>query len=462
MQDFCTETVVDNKIIVKDIVENLAALNRNIVSDDFEKSLNYLRKYIDLKIHQYKTGSECWTWNVPPKWRVKDGHIKHNGRKIVSFKDHPLHIMSYSVAVNREMKGDGLLDHIYVHQTIPEAIPYEFSYYSPKWGFCLTHKQRDAIKKDDTYEVFIDSEFVDDDLSVGEYTIKGSSDEYIFFLSHIDHPCQVNDGLIGCAVNVALAKLLEKEDLYYNYTFLFVPETIGSIAYLSHNEDLIPKIKYSIFNETTGLDHPLILQESYEKKGLINKYALHSMEKMQGPSKSYPYLSVLSNDEKIFNGPGINIPSVSVMRVDQEARIREKEKRQKEKGLRANGLVWPYPEYHSHLDTTGTVNFLRAQETVEYLHRLSLVIDRDFIPKRKFKGPVFLSKYNMWIDWRKDYKLSENITWLMYCLEGDMTVFQIAEKLDLEFNDVVETLDQFYKNGLIEKEKISIEFDRAS
>jgi aminopeptidase-like protein len=446
--------------IVEDILNNLADLNRNLVSDEVEESLEYLSKYIDLKVHRYKTGSKCWTWEVPPKWRIKEGYVKNNeGIELVSFRNCPLHVMSYSVPVSSTMKGEELLKHVYVHNEIPHAIPFEFSYYKSNWGFCLTHEQKNKIKADEVYEVFIDSGFVDDYLSVGEYTIHGKSDEYIVFLSHLDHPFQVNDGLIGGAVNVALATLLKEKDFYYNYTFLFVPESIGSIAFLSQNEDLIPKIKYAVFVEMVGLDNPLVLQKSYKGDELINRYALYAMNKLQGVSEPYPYLTVAANDEKIFNSPGVNIPSISITRVNQKTRLEEMNgNRQKEK----YELIPPYPEYHTHLDNLDTVNFQRVNETIEFLYDLCRTIEMDFIPVRTFKGPVFLSKYDLWVDWRSNSKMNESIMYLMYYLEGDMTAFQIAEKLELEFEDVADLLKKFYENGLIKKNRVPIGFDRES
>ncbi len=222
---------VETQEIIEDILKNLTQTNRNLVSDEFENGLKYLGKYIDLKIHQYKSGEECWTWNIPQKWKVHKAYIKKGEETVVSFEDHPLHVMSYSIPVNTQMTGSELRKHIHTHQELPEAIPYEFSFYIPKWGFCLTRQQAAKINDDVTYEVVIESELIDDYLSVGEYTIKGKGDEHIFFLSHIDHPFQANDGIVGVATNVALAKLLEKQaERYYNYTFLFVPETIGSVA----------------------------------------------------------------------------------------------------------------------------------------------------------------------------------------------------------------------------------------
>jgi aminopeptidase-like protein len=442
--------------ILKDIFGNLLDLNRNLVSDDFEKSLDYLKKYVPLNVHQYRTGTKCWTWDIPPKWILKDAYIKHGDKVLVSLKDHPLHVMCYSHAVHQTMPGKELLEHIYTHKEIPEAIPYESSFYIKKWGFCLMQKQKEQIHAEEQYEVSIDSELKEDYLTVGQYTVKGKSREHIFLLSHLDHPFQANDGLVGVAVNVALAKLLEKEKgLYYNYTFLFLPETIGSVAFLSGNEKLIFKIRYAIFNEMVGLNNPLVVQRSYKDRGLINQYAENVLRRVQGQVKSYPFLTVVGNDEKVFDSPGVNIPSISLTRVDQDARLK---KIAQGKGK----LIFPYPQYHSHLDNLSLVNEAAVYGAVDALYLLCQVIEKDFIPKRKFKGPVFLTKYGLWVDWRKDLKMNEQMMWLMYHLEGKKTAFQIAEELGLDFESVVELLDKFYDKKLITKERIPVEFDRAS
>lgn len=441
--------------ILKDILGNLLDLNRNLVSDDFEKSLDYLKKYIPLHVHQYKTGTMCWTWDIPPKWILKDAYIKHRGKVLVSLKDHPLHVMCYSVAVCQVMSGKELLEHVYTHKEIPEAIPYEFSFYIKKWGFCLMQGQKDQIYAEEQYEVLIDSELKEDYLTVGEYTVKGKSREHIFLLSHIDHPFQANDGLVGVAVNVSLAKLLEKEkNLYYNYTFLFLPETIGSVAFLSANERLIPNIRYAIFCEMVGLDNPLVVQRSFNDQGLINQYAENVLKKVQGEAKSYPFLTVAGNDEKVFDSPGISIPSISLTRVDQDARLR-KIAEGKEK------LIFPYPQYHSHLDNLSLVNEAAVCGAIDALYLLCQLIEKDFIPKRRFKGPVFLTKYGLWVDWRKDLKLNEQMMWLIYYLEGNKTAFQIANQLGLDFESVVEFLDKLYDKKLIIKKRIPIKFDRT-
>lgn len=442
--------------LMVDILNHLAPLNRNLVSDEFEESLRYLNKYISLKIHRYKTGTPCWTWKIPPKWRIKDGYIKLSGKEIISIKQHPLHVMSYSTPIQGAIKGSELSKHIHTHPMLPEAIPYEFSFYKPHWGFCLTQTQKNTIREKETYEVCIDSEFIDDYLSVGEHTVSGRSNEHIFFLSHIDHPCQVNDGIIGAAVNMMLAKSLAGQKPYYNYTFLFVPETIGSIAYLSQNEHLIAKIRYAVFVEMVGLENPLVLQRSKKEDALINAYALYAMQKRQEGSRGYQFLTVAANDEKIFDGPGIRIPSISITRVGQNERL----KRQRENNPNKSSLGLPYPEYHSHLDNLDLVNYQNVEESLSCLQDLVGILEKDFIPVRKFKGPIFLSKYDLWIDWRTEPGVNEKISRLMYLMEGEMSAFQIAQELNFDLEKLFVFLDKLYEKELIEKKKIPIDFDR--
>ncbi|MBF0594901.1 MAG: DUF4910 domain-containing protein [Candidatus Omnitrophica bacterium] len=447
----------DSAEIVADILGNLAGLNRNIISEDFNKSLGFLKKYIPLQEHRYLSGTDCWTWTVPPGWTVKDAYIRHDdGKVLVSVKDHPLHVMSYSQPVCQTLSGRELLEHVYTHQEIPDAIPYEFSFYIKKWGFCLTQKQKEEIVTEKQYEVLIDSSFEPDYLVVGQYTIKGKSDEHVFLLSHLDHPFQVNDGLVGVAVNVALAKLLEKKkDLYYNYTILITSETIGSLAFLSHHEELIPRIRCGIFNEMVGLSNPFIVQKSYKDRGLINAYAAYVLENEQGQTKSYPFLTVAGNDEKVFDSPGVGVPSISLTRLDKEAQS----KRKAEQG---GGHVCPYPQYHSSCDDLASINQEAVCKTVDVLEKICQVIEDDFIPRRTFKGPVFLTRYDLWVDWRKDLKMAENFLWLFYALEGDRTAFQISRDMGLDFQQVLGMLNRFYEKGLITKERISLEFDRAA
>jgi len=55
--------VLSSQEIIKDISDHLAVLNRNLVSDEFEESLRYLSKYINLKVHR-----KTVRWGEPVAW----------------------------------------------------------------------------------------------------------------------------------------------------------------------------------------------------------------------------------------------------------------------------------------------------------------------------------------------------------------------------------------------------------
>jgi len=262
-----------------DLINDAWLKRRDIISDGFDESLEYISKIVPLKIYKIPSGTKCWTWTIPEKWSVKDAFIKDmDGKEILNLKDHPLHIMSYSLPVNKVVDKKELLEHLHSRKDVPDAIPFEFKYYERDWGFCIQHSKLKKINKN-KYKVFIDSKFEKGDLKVGEYTIAGKSDETIILVAHLCHPCQANDDLAGVAVLVDVAKELIKQNNYYTYKVLFVPETIGSIAYLSQNEQIISKLKYGIFFEMLGNDNSLALQLSKQGNTKIDRIARYVMKK---------------------------------------------------------------------------------------------------------------------------------------------------------------------------------------
>lgn len=244
------------------LINDLWLKRRDIISDGYDESLNYISKIIPIKTHKFTTGTRCWTWTVPEKWSVKQGYIEDlKGNRVLDLKDHPLHVMSYSLAINKEVSRNELFQHLHTNPKRPDAIPFEFKYYERDWGFCIQHNRLKELKEE-RYKVVIDSRFEKGALKVGEYTIKGRSKKTIVFIAHLCHPAMVNDDLTGVAVLVDIARELSKRDSFYTYKFLIVPETIGSVAYLSHNEKLIPYIEYGIFLEMLGNDNIHALQLS--------------------------------------------------------------------------------------------------------------------------------------------------------------------------------------------------------
>jgi len=409
-----------------ELIQDLWFKRRDIVSDGYDESLQYISKIIPLRIHEIPSGTKCWTWIVPEKWSVEEAYIEDlDGNRILDLKDHPLHVISYSLPIDRVVTKEELMKHLHTNPKRPGAIPFEFKYYERDWGFCIQHNRLKEFTKD-KYRVFINSKFEKGTLKVGDYTIEGETDETIVIMAHLCHPAMVNDDLTGVAVLVDIAKELSKRSNYYTYKFLLVPETIGSVAYLSQNEDVIPKLKYGIFLEMLGNDNIHALQLTRQGNTRLDRIARYVIKRKLTNFREGPFRKIIGNDEMVFNGPGVNVPMISISR-------------------------FPYPEYHTSDDNPGIISEENLIESKNLILEILNILDSDYIPQRKFKGPVFLSGYGLWVDWRVNKKLNENIEQIMLRLEGDKSIFDIAEELDMEFNDVLNYMNKFLEKGLITK-----------
>ena len=423
-----------NSSIMERTISDLWLKRRDIVSDGFDDALTYISKIIPLSIVEIPTGTECWTWIVPPKWSVSEGWISSKNKPILNLLDHPFHVMSYSQSIKKKVLKPELIDHLCTYKDRPEAIPFSFSYYEKKWGFSLQHKKLSDITEN-SYDVYIDSHFSEGTLKIGELEIPGKCKEEIVFVAHLCHPNMANDNLSGVAVLIALAQELAKQSQNkYSYRFLFLPETIGSIAYLSHREHLIPNMKYSIVVDSVGHNDVLSLQHSKQGTTELDTCASYVFKNEKLMFREGAMNEICCSDERIFNGPGVNIPSICISRFKFWGRGE-----------------WPYPEYHSSDDTPKIVNTSNLNETKNIILKILEILNSNYIPKRKFKGPIFLSRYGLWVDWNKNRKLNLALNDIMHSLEGDKSVLDIAKDMDIPCNDLLAWLDNLHRNNLIEK-----------
>ena len=65
-----------------DLIKELWFLKRDIVSDDFDKALYRLADEVppssqtSVKIHEYPSSEQCWTWCVPEKWTCHEAYLE--------------------------------------------------------------------------------------------------------------------------------------------------------------------------------------------------------------------------------------------------------------------------------------------------------------------------------------------------------------------------------------------------
>ena len=218
---------------MSDLLKELFPICRSITGNGVRRTLDIIGKHIPIKAEDIPSGTNVFDWTIPNEWNVNDAYVMNEvGEKVIDFKKNNLHVVGYSTAVDQEMALDELNEHLYSLEDKPDAIPYVTSYYEERWGFCLSHNDRKKLKQG-KYRVVIESELKPGSLTYGELIIPGQRKEEIFLSTYICHPSMANNELSGPVVTTFLAKWLLEQKRKYTYRIVFIPETIGSIAYLS-------------------------------------------------------------------------------------------------------------------------------------------------------------------------------------------------------------------------------------
>jgi aminopeptidase-like protein len=256
------------------LICRLYPICRSITGDGVRETLHILREIIPMALNEIPTGTQVFDWTIPKEWNIKDAYIKNSkGERIVEFKSSNLHVVNYSAPVHKKISLQELKEHCHTLPEQPSLIPYRTSYYNETWGFCLSHDQLLTLVEDE-YEVFIDSTLKPGTLTYGEYFIEGDTNEEILIYTHTCHPSLCNDNLSGLAVVSFLADLLRKQKLKYSYRFVFGPGTIGSITWLSRNEEKLAKIKHGLVIALVGDAGNLTYKKSRQDDTIINRAVL--------------------------------------------------------------------------------------------------------------------------------------------------------------------------------------------
>jgi len=291
-------------------------INRSITGIGVRETLNRIKSIIpEIVINEVPSGTKVFDWIVPKEWRINDAFIiSPSGEKICSFKENNLHLVGYSIPIHDKLTLNELQTNLYSLPEQPTAIPYITSYYKERWGFCLTQHQRDSLE-DGEYEVFIDSELFDGSLTYGELLIKGETDKEIFISTYICHPSMANNELSGPAVTTFIANwLASRTNNRYSYRIVFIPETIGSITYLSRNKDYLKANVFAGFNVACiGDNRDYSYLPSRNGKTISDAVAMHVLKHICPTYKSYKW-SDRGSDERQYCSPGIDLPIASIMR----------------------------------------------------------------------------------------------------------------------------------------------------
>jgi aminopeptidase-like protein len=328
-------------------MERLYPICRSITGDGVRATLDVLAESLEIERCRVPSGTQAYDWTVPDEWNVRDAYIAdRHGRRVVDFRRHNLHLVSYSAPVRASMTLEELRPHLHTLPDRPEWIPYRTTYYNRDWGFCLSESQLRSMDEG-PYDVVVDTTIEPGELTYGELVVPGDSSEEVMISAHLCHPSLANDNLAGIAVATEVARTLTSlESSRYTYRFLFAPGTIGSITWLSRNADVLPRLRHGLV--VTGLGGPGNLVYKRSRRGArgIDRAAAHVVARRGGEARDYsPY----GYDERQFNSIGFDLPFGRLSRTPHGE----------------------YPEYHTSADD---LSFVKPSELAEsYLAVLEIV-----------------------------------------------------------------------------------------
>lgn len=411
-------------------MERLFPICRSITGNGVRETLKILREYIPIKNVEITTGTKVLDWEIPNEWNINDAYIKtSNGDKIVDFNKNNLHVLGYSEPFEGKVKLEELKNHIYTLPDQPDLIPYITSYYQRRWGFCLSEDQFKTLKNG-MYEIKIDSTLEPGNLTYADLIIKGKSKKEILISTYICHPSLANNELSGPVISTFLAKyLLENNDNYYSYRFVFAPETIGTITYLSkHLEDLKRNVIAGYVLTCIGDSGPFSYLQSRKENTLVDRVTMHVLKHTEKEYKLYDYLA-RGSDERQYCSPGIDLPVGSLMRTK----------------------YGEYPEYHTSGDNMDIISADELDKSLEKLKLCIDIIENNRIYKSTVLGEPQLGKrglYSTISTKTSSLNVKTMMNILAFC-DGHHDLLWIAEKIGKPIMELFPIVETLFQNDLL-------------
>jgi aminopeptidase-like protein len=420
-------TPITNSSQQLDLVRRLTPLRRTVVCDDFDASLAILGEHMPLEIVAIPSGTDCWTWRVPQKWTLGRAQVFHeSGTLVLDGCEHPLAVAPYSQPFDGEVNREELIRHLRWSEKWPDSFVYEyrytFNFRLSDWCLSMPHERVKGLPEG-RYRVNIEATRSDGSLKIGQCLLPGRLPETVVIVSHLCHPGQANDGVSGIAGLARLwAELAARSDRQFSYLFLAPPETLGSVAWLWARQDMIPRLSAGIDLEMLGVDNQLVLKLSHKGDHCIDRVARHALA--EAGVRVVGFREAYGNDEMVFADPDFDVPIVAVQH-------------------------YPFPEYHTSRDDPSSVHPARLDEAHRAAMAIIDILENDYVPQRRFQGPLYLSRFGLYVDTHEDRALHRQVWNIMQRLGTGRSVFQIAEEVGLPFWHLHSYLKRWEDLGLL-------------
>ena len=411
------------------LAAELFPICRSITGEGVRETLRRLNGIVPIVTAEIPSGTPVFDWTVPREWNIRDAYIKNSrGERVVDFQRSNLHVMSYSVPVNSRMPLEQLRSHLFSLEQHPEWIPYRTSYYHENWGFCLTHRQLMTLEEGE-YDVCIDASLTDGSLTYGECFLPGDEPDEVLISCHVCHPSLANDNLSGISVATSLARELASRRRRYSYRFLFVPGTIGAIAWLATNHRTTGRIKHGLVLTCVGDPGKFHYKRSRRGTADIDRAMTHVLRHESAGGDVLDF-SPYGYDERQYCSPGFNLPVGCLMR-----------------------SVWgQFPEYHSSADNLSLITPEALAGSLKVCLDLVEILEhnRTVVNTNPYCEPA-LGRRGLYHATGGGHVGDTNMArlWILNLADGQHDLLEIAERAGMSFTLVRTVADELVAHGLL-------------
>lgn len=412
-----------------ELIEELYPICRSITGDGVRQTLAIIGRRVPLEIHEVPSGTQVFDWTVPREWNVREAFvIDPGGSKIIDFRRNNLHLASYSMPVRARLPLNELKKHLHSIPEYPDWIPYRTTYYTEDWSFCLPHRQLVGLEEG-VYEVCIDASLADGSMTYGECYLSGTSSDEVLISCHICHPSLCNDNLSGIAVSVSLAERLAYRPRRHSFRFLFIPGTIGAIAWLHRNQEGAARIRHGLVLTCLGDSGGFNYKKSRRGDAVIDRAVQHVLSHCGEPFEILPF-SPYGYDERQFCSPGFNLPV----------------------GRLTRSVHSTFPEYHTSADNLNFVKPERLAGSLKVALDVLDVLEGDgvYVNRNPYCEPQ-LSKRGLYGGiGGTGAGRRMGLLWVLNLSDGNHSLLDIAERSGLPFREIREAADLLLESGLLE------------
>jgi len=418
------------------LLESLFPIMRSITGSGVRQTHKILHGFIPLVTTEVASGTKVLDWVIPEEWWIKDAKlVGPNNVDIINLSTNNLHVVNYSTGVDCEIDLEDLQSHLHSIPELPNAIPYLTSYYSKSWGFCLTHEQRIKLIPG-KYHAFINAGHKNGSLTYSVGDLHGTTDKIVLFSTYTCHPQMANNELSGPIVSCLAYKLIEEylPKRKFNYRFLFIPETIGSITYLSrHGDELKHNLLAGYVLTCIGDSGPYTLKRSRIGNSLADRAAKVVWKDYEAKKKCkvlnyFP----MGSDERQYCSPGFNLP-VAVL---------------------SRSIYGSYSHYHTSLDDLSFVSVDEIVNAALRILKLAFVLENNSYPVSlsQYGEPNFSSRgLQSPLGAKRDRDLEVmSIKWILNLADGEHDLIEISELSGIDPVIILNTTEKLVSNHLLE------------